>query len=161
MSNFTIQDKPFNLPDSSSGFTADQSQRWPLRNLMLMPLVFVENTGGSFNLKVSLSTAQQLVKVLQTKSIPPALQYHLLDCKTALENGWSNSGHSYQLSWPVGMRTLGRQIGVLQQFTVLDGLNPPRHSLQLSSLHTWLPGPAPGALPAFPVTWYTLHLLAI
>lgn len=45
MSNFTIQDKPFNPPDSSSGFTADQSQRWPLRNLMLMPLVFVENTG--------------------------------------------------------------------------------------------------------------------
>lgn len=78
--------------------------------------------------------------MLQTKSIPPALQYRLLDCKTALENGWGNSGHSYQLSWPVGMRTLGRQIGVLQQFTVLDGLNPS-------------PALSPAVLPSHMATW--------
>lgn len=29
-----------------------------------------------------------------------------------------------QILWSVAMRTLGRQIGVPQQFTVLDGLNP-------------------------------------
>lgn len=45
-----------------------------------------------------------------------------------------------QLLWSVATRTLGRQIGVPQQFTVLDGLNP---SLALT----------PAVLPSHVATW--------
>lgn len=78
--------------------------------------------------------------MLQTKSIPPALQCNLLDYKTALKNEWSNSGLSYSALRPVGRRALGRRIGVLQQFTVLDGL---KRSLAL----------APAVLPSHMATW--------
>ena len=124
MSSFTIQDKPFNLPNSSSGFTTDQSQHWPLSNLMLMPLVFVENTGVTLIQKFLWPQLDNLLRCCRRSQSLQLYNTIFQIIKLNLKMAGTILGTLTQLLWSVATRTLGRQIGVLQQFRALDGLNP-------------------------------------
>lgn len=157
MSNFTTQNKCFNLPNSPSESTTNQSQRCPLNSLMLRSSVFVEVPRVALISRILIPQHDSLLGCCGPSQ---SLQVHntiFQITKPHLNSDRATPGTLARFCGLLARELLEDRLVSCSSSLCWVDLNSPWHWLQLSSLHTRLPGPAPRALPASPVTWYTLY----
>lgn len=128
---------------------------------MLRSLVFVENTRVALISRFPIPQHDDLLRCRRPGQSLQLYKAIFQITKLHLKMSRATPGALAQLCSLLARELLEDRLVSCSSSLCWMDLNAPRHWLQLSPLHTWLPGPAPRALPASPVTWYTLFTCSL